>query len=53
LLASIDENREPGVSLQKGRDALEMIHAAYEAHMAGGRIELPLKERTHPLTRWG
>jgi predicted dehydrogenase len=52
LIAAISENREPGVSLQKARDALEMILAAYESYIHKGPVELPLKERTHPLTRW-
>ena len=49
LIAAIEENRRPRVSLQDGRDSLEMIQAVYAAHFAGGRVELPLKERRHPL----
>ena len=49
LIVSIEENRRPRVSLQDGRDSLEMIQAVYAAHFAGGRVELPLKERKHPL----
>jgi predicted dehydrogenase len=49
LIASIEENRRPKVSLQDGRDSLEMIQAVYAAHFAGGRVELPLKERRHAL----
>jgi hypothetical protein len=33
-----------------GRAALEMILAAYESHRARGPIDLPLKNRKHPLT---
>jgi predicted dehydrogenase len=52
LIAAIQENRRPAVSLQDGRDSLEMVQAAYDAYLHGGRIEMPLKERTHPLKRW-
>ncbi len=52
LLASIEENREPGVSMQKARDALEMIMGVYDSYIAGGVVKFPLKERIHPLKRW-
>jgi predicted dehydrogenase len=52
LLAAIEEDREPGVSLQSGRDSYEMIQAVYAAHTHGGRIDLPLADRRHPLTVW-
>lgn len=53
LIASIEEDREPAVSVQKARDTMEMIVAPYESHMAGGcPVKLPLAERTHPLKRW-
>lgn len=52
LLAAIEEDREPGVSLQSGRDSYEMIQAVYAAHINGGRIDLPLKDRRHPLVAW-
>ena len=53
LIASIGEDRQPRVSLRDGRDSLEMIQAVYAAHFAGGRVELPLKERRHPLENAG
>lgn len=49
LIAAINEDRQPLVSLQDGRDALEMVQAVYAAHLAGGRIDMPLKDRIHPL----
>ena len=49
LLLAIAEDREPAVSLQDGRDTLELIHAVFAAHFAGGRIRIPLQERAHPL----
>ncbi|GMV94816.1 MAG: hypothetical protein AMXMBFR82_45940 [Candidatus Hydrogenedentota bacterium] len=52
LIASIEEDRLPAVSLQDGRNALEMTQGVFEAYTAGKTVELPLKERSHPLTRW-
>lgn len=50
LIAAIEENRRPKVSLQDGRDSLEMALAVYVAHFAAGKVELPLKARKHPLS---
>jgi hypothetical protein len=33
-----------------GRAALEMILAVYESHRQRGPVELPLKNRRHPLS---
>ena len=52
LLEAIERDREPGVSLRSGRDCYEMIQAVYAAHINGGRIDLPLVERRHPLLVW-
>lgn len=52
LLEAIEQNREPGVSLRSGRDSYEMIQAVYAAHINGGRIDLPLADRRHPLLAW-
>ena len=52
LLAAIAEDREPLSSGHDGRWSLEMIHAPYEAHRTGGRVPLPLADRSHPLSRW-
>jgi predicted dehydrogenase len=49
LICAIKEQRRPKVSLQDGRDALEMVQAVNAAHFAGGRIDMPLTERRHPL----
>jgi predicted dehydrogenase len=51
LLAAIEEGREPLSSGERGRAALELIQAVAAAHAAGGRIKLPLKERTHPYAK--
>lgn len=50
LLAAIEGDRQPLGSLYDGRAALEMILAVYESHRAGGVVDLPLKNRKHPLT---
>ena len=52
LIAAIEEDRQPAASLKDGRNALEMIQAVNESHAAGRRVEIPLKERSHPLKRW-
>ncbi|MGH2368931.1 MAG: hypothetical protein ACRDI2_12095, partial [Chloroflexota bacterium] len=52
LLAAVEENRAPTASGHDARAALEMVLAAYESHITGGRVALPLQARTHPLTRW-
>ncbi|MCA9430081.1 MAG: Gfo/Idh/MocA family oxidoreductase [Candidatus Omnitrophica bacterium] len=52
LLEAIEEDRQPGVSLESGRDSYEMIQAVYAAYINGGRIDLPLKDRRHPLVAW-
>jgi predicted dehydrogenase len=50
LIAAIEEDRQPLGSMYDGRAALEMILAVYESHRTGGPVELPLKNRQHPLT---
>jgi predicted dehydrogenase len=52
LLAAVEEDREPQVSLQSGRAAHELIQAANESFIQGGRVAIPLVERRHPLVRW-
>lgn len=44
---------EPPGSGVEGRWAFEMIMAIYQSHREGGRrVELPLKDRRHPLEGW-
>ncbi len=50
LMAAIEEDRQPLGGMYDGRAALEMILAVYESHRTGGPVELPLKNRQHPLT---
>ena len=49
LLAAVEEGREPLGSGERARAALELIQAVTAAHKAGGRVALPLQDRTHPL----
>ncbi len=50
LLEAIEKDRQPLGSMYDGRAALEMILAVYESHRLKGPVELPLKNRLHPLT---
>jgi len=50
LLRSIDDDKEPEVSLQDGRNVQELIQAIFAAHFNGGRVALPLEKRRHPLS---
>jgi predicted dehydrogenase len=50
LFEAIEKDRQPIGSMYDGRAALEMILAIYEAHRIKGPVELPLKNRKHPLT---
>jgi predicted dehydrogenase len=51
LLEAIEMDRQPLGSVYDGRAALEMILAVYESNRVRGPVELPLKNREHPLTR--
>lgn len=51
LIAAIEEDREPDVSLKDGREALAMVQAVWEAQLHGGRVAMPLEVREHPLGR--
>ncbi len=50
LIEAIEQDRQPLGSMYDGRAALEMILAVYESHRLKGPVELPLKNRQHPLT---
>jgi predicted dehydrogenase len=49
LIEAIEKDRPPLDSLHDGRAALEMILAVYESHRLERPVELPLKNRKHPL----
>jgi predicted dehydrogenase len=50
LIEAIEKDRQPLGSMYDGRAALEMILATYESQRQGKPVELPLKNRKHPLT---
>lgn len=52
LLEAIEKDRPPRDSLRDGRAALEMALAVYESHRRQQPVELPLKNRRHPLYDW-
>jgi predicted dehydrogenase len=49
LIEAIEKDRAPLDSLADGRAALEMILAVYESHRLEKPVDLPLKNRNHPL----
>ena len=49
LIEAIEKDRAPLDSLSDGRAALEMIMAVYESHRLERPVDLPLKNRKHPL----
>jgi hypothetical protein len=50
LIDAIERDRQPRGSIYDGRAALEMILAVYESHRLRTAVDLPLKNRRHPLT---
>ncbi|WP_437229137.1 Gfo/Idh/MocA family protein [Planctomicrobium sp. SH661] len=53
LIAAITEQRPALCSELDGRANVEMIHAVFASHVAGGKtIPLPLQDRAHPFTTW-
>lgn len=50
LMEAIERDRQPKGSIYDGRAALEMILAVYESHRLKAPVELPLRNRRHPLT---
>lgn len=52
LIAAITGNRHPLCSELDGRAVVEMTMGIFESHRQGGKtVDLPLLDRTHPLTR--
>lgn len=49
LIRIIDTNGHSPVDIYEARLTLEMIMAVYAAHLSGGRVTFPLKDRKHPL----
>ena len=52
MLNAIREDRDHASSGEHGRAAQEMVFAAWESHVTGRRVSLPLEYRGHPLVRW-
>ena len=52
LLQAIERDRQPKGSIYDGRAALEMILAVYESARTRAAVELPLRNRRHPLAGW-
>ncbi|QDU63429.1 putative oxidoreductase YdgJ [Planctomycetes bacterium Pan216] len=53
LLAAIEEEREPIGGMEEARGATEMIVAVFESQRRGRPVDLPLKNRKHPLSMLG
>ena len=51
LLQAIEQDGQPACSVYDGRWSIEMIVSIYESQRTGARVELPLKNRRHPLSR--
>ena len=49
LIDAIEKDRAPLDSIHDGRAALEMILGVYASHLSERLVELPLKNRRHPL----
>jgi len=50
LIRAIETDTQPKGGMYDGRAALEMIMAIYESHRLKSPVELPLKNRRHPLS---
>ena len=50
--AALDENREHECSGEEGRHVMEILMGVFESAVYGTRVELPQKNREHPLLRW-
>ena len=50
LMEAIEKDRTPRASGYDGRAALEMVLAVYESYRLQRPVDLPLKNRKHPLT---
>jgi predicted dehydrogenase len=51
LLNCIDTDRQPRCSLQEARGAIELVLAAFDSHVRGGPVSLPLQSSDNPLGR--
>ena len=51
LIKSIETGSEHPCSGEAGRFNLEMVMAMYTSHLSGQRVDIPLAQRTHPLSQ--
>ncbi len=49
---ALDEDREHECSGEEGRHVMEILMGIFESAVYGTRVELPQKNREHPLIRW-
>ena len=49
---ALDENREHESNGEEGRHVIEILMGIFESAVYGTRVELPQKNREHPLLRW-
>lgn len=49
---ALDEDREHECSGEEGRHVMEILMGVFESAVYGTRVELPQKDRQHPLIRW-
>ena len=53
LAGAAEDGTDPPGSGVEGRWAFEMVLGLYQSHREGGRrIDLPMRERRHPLEVW-
>ncbi|MCP4644974.1 MAG: Gfo/Idh/MocA family oxidoreductase [bacterium] len=52
LIAAIEEDRRPAFSIHDGLASWEMTQAVFDSCVQGGRVAIPLEDRSHPLKRW-
>jgi hypothetical protein len=50
-MESIRQNRQPKCSMYEARGAVELVLAAFESHVQGGPVQLPLQMRDNALSR--
>ncbi len=49
---ALDEDREHQCSGEEGRHVMEILMGIFESAVYGERVDLPQKNRDHPLLRW-
>jgi predicted dehydrogenase len=52
LLYAIEHDQKPQCNGMDGLWAVEMVNAVYQSHKTKARVELPLKDKRHPLQHW-